>query len=192
MEIKKESQIEFVKLFLTKDWKRIVSILSASEKPNSSTEFFLERSFSEFKNDLDFAESLETPDFRRKLVFFLNIFLKNSDFKIDGKFFNEGITEYFASKYSNKGFENLENVFYTKHTLKIKNFIDKLPIDLQQSFEKTLMDSKILDANNGGGYPGLTRWFENNLGLRISPLVFVDMDFEREDILEKLALLKKE
>jgi len=133
--------------------------------------------------------ALDNKDLRDKTIhLFSTLKHLNSSFTLNGTNFNEGVTEYFASKY----IKNFQSMSYRKYVEKIKNFIEKLPPNLQKSFERTLMDSKILDPKLGGGYSLLTRWFAANLNLRITPLTFLDLDLDRADIQARLDEIKNQ
>ena len=139
-----------------------------------------------FNNQITPEIKNNTHEIKDELIYALKDICKKGQYLLlDGFKFNEGCTDYFATKYSDKAFEKASNDYF-RLVQKIKNFIDKLPVNLQKSFERALVDSKILDTKLGGGYPLLTRWFAINLNLRISPLTFIDLDLDRADIQVRL------
>jgi hypothetical protein len=171
-------EIEFVQAVLSKNIEKLYnyfSLFSVTEKKLlSNLGVHFGREFIEANTSNIDIFNLKDNDLKKDLFYFLYYLKSDTGLSLilDGTNFDEGVTEYFASKY----IKNFQSMSYRKYVEQIKNFIDKLPVNLQKSFERALMDAKVLSPKEGGGYPVLTRWFYNNLRLRISPLIFINLN----------------
>jgi DNA-binding PadR family transcriptional regulator len=121
-----EAEQEFIQTILDKDLDKLASYFSwFTDRELFLNNFNLIFSHSFLEEERLEITTLDNKELRDKIVIlFSNLKYLNPSFTLDGTSFNEGVTEYFASKYTS----NFEYMSYRDYVEKIKSFIDKLDL----------------------------------------------------------------